>query len=61
MTREQKRLAAIFLCLMGILGTLMAMKDRRTGAPENNPVQTETQAAHMTAEKDQRQERVWIS
>lgn len=41
MTREQKRLAAIFLCLMGILGTLMAMKDRVASGPEENHVQTD--------------------
>lgn len=28
MSKEQKRLAAIFLCIMGIVGTLMASKDR---------------------------------
>ncbi len=28
MSKEQKRLAAIILCIMGIIGSLMAMKDR---------------------------------
>ena len=28
MSKEQKRLAAIILCIMGIVGSLMAMKDR---------------------------------
>lgn len=45
-TREQKRLAAIFLCLMGILGTIMAMRDRVTSGPEESNVQTETQAEY---------------
>lgn len=25
-SKEQKRMAAIFLCIMGIMGTLMALK-----------------------------------
>lgn len=29
MSKGQKRLAAIFLCIMGIVGTLMALKDRQ--------------------------------
>ena len=29
MNKGQKRLAAIFLAIMGVVGTLMAMKDRQ--------------------------------
>lgn len=29
MSKEQKRLAAIFLAIMGVVGTIMAMKDRQ--------------------------------
>lgn len=29
MSKGQKRLAAVFLCIMGIVGTLMALKDRQ--------------------------------
>ena len=31
MTNGQKRLAAIVLCILGIFGTLMTMKERETG------------------------------
>ena len=29
MSKGQKRLAAIFLAIMGVVGTIMAMKDRQ--------------------------------
>lgn len=62
MTREQKRLAAVFLCLAGILGTLMAMRDRGGGVPEagaaQTEIQTEAQAARGTEVKEQR---IWTS
>lgn len=29
MSREQKRMAAVFLCLLGIMGTIAAMKERQ--------------------------------
>ena len=29
MNKAQKRLAAIFLAIMGVVGTIMAMKDRQ--------------------------------
>ena len=29
LSKEQKRLAAIFLALMGVIGTMAAMKDRQ--------------------------------
>lgn len=41
MTKGQKRLAAIVLALMGILGTLQALEDR-VNMNEQNAAQTET-------------------
>lgn len=48
MSREQKRLAAIFLCIMGIMGTVMAMKGRQPAPgtesdPSSAAVMTEVQ------------------
>ncbi len=34
MSKEQKRLAAIILCIMGIVGSLMAVKDRSVQSTE---------------------------
>ena len=44
MSKEQKRLAAI-LCIMGIVGSLMAVKDRS--------VQTESITAQITSERSE--------
>ena len=41
MTKGQRRLAAIVLALMGILGTLQALEDR-VNMNEQNAAQTET-------------------
>lgn len=46
MSKEQKRLAAVFLCIIGIVGTLMAMKDRQAAAQ----AQTETASAAVATE-----------
>lgn len=44
MSKEQKRLAAVALCIMGIMGTLMAMKDRSPIIAGETPAQmAETQ------------------
>ena len=45
MSKEQKRLAAIVLCIMGIVGSLMARKDRNAQTELKTTVQTESTAA----------------
>ena len=45
MSKELKRLAAIILCIMGIVGSLMAVKDRS--------VQTESITAQITSERSE--------
>lgn len=47
MSREQKRMAALFLCLLGIMGTIAAMKERQpepgmeSGTAAESMVQTQ--------------------
>lgn len=50
MSKEQKRLAAIILCIMGIVGSLVAMKDR-SAQTEFTTMQTERVTVQITQER----------
>lgn len=50
MSREQKRMAAIFLCIMGIVGTLMAMKERQPDLNAGTVTETEMTAAETAGD-----------
>lgn len=52
MNKGQKRLAALFLCVMGIVGTLMALKDRQY--MQQTAIQNETQIGNETEQTDPR-------
>lgn len=49
MSKGQKRMAAIFLALMGILGTMMAQEDRMKMMEEQAAQTTETVTEASTA------------
>lgn len=51
MSKSQKRMAAIFLALMGIFGTIMALEDRQYMNQEQTQQTAESQAeAGVTAD-----------
>ena len=49
LSKEQKRLAAIFLALMGIIGTIVAMKDRQVMMDKR---ESQIESQHPTAAGD---------